>query len=112
MVAPALMDEPADCCVCHRRAEGIGIGSPQSPRWLCKECSVMADDIRRARRLDPFEVAALNDAGADGGEYLDSLGKTDLADLTEHEYREYVRRVVLGFGASIRAQIREGRAPF
>ncbi|MCO5077111.1 MULTISPECIES: DUF6511 domain-containing protein [unclassified Chelatococcus] len=72
----------------------------------------MADGIRSARRLDAFEVLALTDAGADGGAYLDGLGKTDLAELTEHEYREFVRKVVLGFGASLRQQIREKRAPF
>lgn len=106
------MEEPADCWLCHRHAEGLGVGTPQQPKWLCKECLVMADDIRRARRLDAFEVLALTDAGADGGAYLDSLGKTDLAELTEHEFRDFVRKVVLGFGASLRQQIREGRAPF
>ncbi|MBS7737761.1 MAG: hypothetical protein KF818_31295 [Chelatococcus sp.] len=106
------MEEPADCWLCHRHAEGLGIGTAREPKWLCKECSVMADGIRSARRLDAFEVLALTDAGADGGAYLDGLGKTDLAELTEHEYREFVRKVVLGFGASLRQQIREKRAPF
>lgn len=106
------MEEPADCSVCHRAAEGLGIGNDKNPRWLCKECLLLASDIRRCRSLNAFEVLALADAGADGGEYLDSLGRTDLADLTEHEYRDYVRKVVLGFGASLRKQIREGSAPF
>jgi hypothetical protein len=106
------MEEPADCVVCHRRAIGLGIGSPQSPRWLCTECALIAEDIRAARRLDPFEVAALNDACAEGGGYLDDLDRTDLVTLSEHEFREFCRRVVLGFGASIRKQIREHRAPF
>ena len=73
---------------------------------------MMCDQIRNVKRLDMYELSALTDAGEQGGSFLDSIGKTDLAALSELEYREFLKRVVLGFGNSIRKQIREHKAPF
>ncbi|GAB4119036.1 MAG: hypothetical protein Kow00104_01180 [Rhodothalassiaceae bacterium] len=45
----------------------------------------------------PNEVAAMRHAGNMGGEYLDSLRKTDLATLTEEEWRSFIEAVVSGY---------------
>lgn len=45
----------------------------------------------------PNEEAALARGGAMGGEYLDSLGKTDLALLGLEEWRTFVEAVVTGY---------------
>jgi hypothetical protein len=49
--------------------------------------------------IDPTdaEVEAREHAGAMGGEYLDQLGKTDLAVLTLEEWRTFVGAVCGGF---------------
>ncbi len=45
----------------------------------------------------PNERAALAHGGAMAGEYLDSLGKTDLALLDIEEWRTFVEVVVTGY---------------
>ncbi len=45
----------------------------------------------------PNETAAMIAGGEAGGAYLDSLGKTDLARLTEAEWDAFVEVVVTGY---------------
>jgi len=45
----------------------------------------------------PNERAALAHGGQMGGEYLDSLGRTDLATLTTDEWERFIEAVVTGF---------------
>lgn len=49
--------------------------------------------------IDPTsnEQAAIAHAGAMGGEYLDSIGKTDLARLTGLEWSTFVEAVIAGY---------------
>lgn len=50
----------------------------------------------------PNEQAALQRAGRMGGEYLDSIGQTDLALLSDEEWRIFVECVVTGFCDGLR----------
>ena len=45
----------------------------------------------------PNEKAALANAAQMGGEYLDSLGKTDLATFTVEEWATFIDCVVTGY---------------
>lgn len=45
----------------------------------------------------PNERAALSNAAQMGGEYLDSLGRTDLATLTTDEWEYFIEAVVTGY---------------
>lgn len=45
----------------------------------------------------PNEQAAIAHAGAMGGEYLDSIGKTDLARLTGAEWSTFVETAITGY---------------
>ncbi len=45
----------------------------------------------------PNENAAMTHGGAVGGEYLDSLGKTDLAQLTLAEWQTLIEIIVTGY---------------
>lgn len=45
----------------------------------------------------PNEKAAMEHGGQMGGEYLDSLGRTDLATLTTDEWECFIEAVVTGF---------------
>ena len=45
----------------------------------------------------PNERAAMGHGGAMGGEYLDSLGKTDLAQLSVEEWHTLIEVIVTGY---------------
>ncbi|MEO5375097.1 MAG: DUF6511 domain-containing protein [Alphaproteobacteria bacterium] len=45
----------------------------------------------------PNEIAALVHGGRMGGEYLDGLGKTDLATLSLEQWRTFVEAIVTGY---------------
>lgn len=54
------------------------------------------------RQLDDYEQQALEDGGNAGGEYLDSIGKTDLAELDEEEWRTFLGKVLQGYAEGMR----------
>lgn len=45
----------------------------------------------------PNEIAAIVHGGCMGGEYLDSIAKTDLATLTPEEWRIFLEAVITGY---------------
>ena len=45
----------------------------------------------------PNEMQAMTVGGQQGGEYLESLGKSDLATLTEAELDRFIDAVVTGY---------------
>ena len=45
----------------------------------------------------PNETAAMVEGGKAGGEYLESIGKTDLVTLTEPEWDTFVEVIVTGY---------------
>lgn len=106
-------NDPAACVACRRHATGLGIGNPGgSPRWVCVDCISAAWELRAVRSFDHFELTARRDAGEKAGEFLDMLNKSDLADLTEGEWLEFLTKIIDGFGNSIRRQVTEDAAPF
>lgn len=58
------------------------------------------------------EEAALEEASANGGEYLESIKKTDLATLTPEEWGLFVESIVIGFCDGMRKAEATGEAPF
>lgn len=80
------------CHVCQRAARGFGFHKPPSaPRHYCS--------MEHLKMRDPNkqEQDALKNAGAMAGEYLDSIGKTDLATLTVEEWNTFIECAVTGF---------------
>lgn len=55
----------------------------------------------------PNEAAAFDDAGAAGGEYLQSIGVFDLSQLTPEQYGALVRKIVYVFGDKLSELARE-----
>jgi hypothetical protein len=55
--------------------------------------------------FDPIETDALGHAGAAGGQYLDSIGKSDLEKLTPNEWTHFLELVVDGFGCRMRERL-------
>lgn len=111
--APTAVDNtPAVCNCCGRHAIGIGIGDAKEPRYLCGECVLLIEQIKQVRRMDPYELEALS-GGVDAvGEYLEKIGKTDLADMDELDARMLVKAAWQGCADRLREVVRKGVAPF
>jgi hypothetical protein len=110
--------EPTLCAVCRRHAMWTGYhGGGQSPVvWLSDDnsCHAAAKKVYAMpqRILDAYEIGAALEAGAIAGGYLEEIGTTDLAALGPEQWREFLRRFVIGFEQSMRRKILENEAPF
>lgn len=109
--------DPTTCWTCGRHATGIGVGTFKpgrdgavEPRWICQQCVPAIEYIRTAKRLDPYELRAIDHGVTAVGEYLDSIGKYDLADMDELEARMIVKAAWIGCGEGLRKELQE--APF
>nr|WP_246802283.1 DUF6511 domain-containing protein [Rhizobium leucaenae] len=95
------------------RAQALGISrNPKSdPSYLCKRCIVAIDDYKKIRRLDDYELAAL-DAGVDAvGEWIVQRGLgADLSLYDELDQRMLVKAAWEGCARGLRAALSE--APF
>lgn len=112
---------PGQCSVCRLPETGIGFAPiatrpPTRIAWVCDACG---PDLARtvfampADRLNRLEEEAVEEAGAVVGEWVDTTGKgTDFAEWSRDDYRAYLSRFLLAFGASIRAKIAANAAPF
>lgn len=93
------------CFICKRRHDNLGVApSERHPvKWSCKPC-LSTTNLKKVyhMRLDEFESRALEDGGNAGGEYLDSIQKTDLASLDEREWAAFLGRVLQGYADSMR----------
>ncbi|NKJ03117.1 DUF6511 domain-containing protein [Rhizobium sp. SG741] len=104
--------DPTTCFCCGMRAVAIGANhKPGDPQYLCKRCIVAIDDYKKIRRLDDYELAAL-DAGVDAvGEFIESKGNlTDLAHYDELDQRLLVKAAWEGCARGLREALKS--APF
>ena len=53
---------------------------------------------------NPCEIAAMNTAGERAGEYLESLGKSDLAAMSDEEWRTLIAVTCGGYVESLLQQ--------
>jgi len=110
--------EPTVCAVCHRHAVWLGYRpTHRGPIiWLCDNNSCHAGARKvygiAQGRLDAYELGAALEAGADAGGYLEEIGKTDMAELSSEEWREFLRRVIVGFEHALRRMILQHGPPF
>jgi hypothetical protein len=110
--------EPTACAVCRRRAVWIGYhGGKRSPIvWLCNDSSCHAAAgkvyVMPQSVLDAHETGAALEAGAGAGEYLEEIGVTDLAALNAGQWREFLRRIVIGYEFALRRKILKNEPPF
>ena len=58
----------------------------------------------------PNEAEAMTVGGQQGGEYLESIDKSDLATLTETEWDRFIDAVVTGYCDHLRALASKDRA--
>lgn len=108
------LDNPECCFVCRRRADGLGYGE-KPIGWMCEDCAhtglgKTAYGIP-TKTFDLYEERALQTAGQAGGEYLDAIGQTDLAELDPHNFTVFCTILIETFGTAIRAQVARGINP-
>jgi hypothetical protein len=94
------------CFICARRHDNIGfrISQHYPVKWNCYACT---DHMERAIRLpkktfDIYETDALLAGGAVAGQYLDSIGQTDLAELDEPQFILFFAKFIGGYEDSMR----------
>ncbi len=110
--------EPTLCAVCHRHAVWLGYHTNrQSPIvWLCDDsnCHAAAKKVYAMPQqiLDAYEIGAVLEAGSTAGDYLEEIGITDLAALTPDQWREFLRRIVVGYEQALRRKILNNEALF
>lgn len=113
--------EAGQCAVCRRPEEGWGYLPPNGrgkqkrpPVWTCRDHIDLAREVFHmpAKDLTTMEVLALREAGSAAGEYLDSLGKTDLAQLSADEWFIFLERILNRFGEEMRDRLQANVAPF
>jgi hypothetical protein len=101
------------CAVCRREPRGYGWfdarfkgNDPRRDRGRRRLCSRTCQDICHRRRgmIDPTpnERAAMAAGGKAAGEYLESLGRSDLAALTAPEWRQLIEIVVTSYCDALR----------
>ena len=105
------------CFCCRRRDDGLAHfvkGRPARIVWSCRDHIHLAKKAVTMPRdeFDRYEEQALADAGDAAGAYLDGIGKTDLATLTEEEWAEFWRLGLEAFGTALEARLRSHEAPF
>lgn len=100
-----------EVCFCGRHAIGVGIGNPNAPVWLCQECSLMIDEIKRVRRPSAYELAARAGGMEAAGELIDKWGG-DLSEYTEEQALMLCGAIWKGTCDRLRQLIREEGSPF
>lgn len=105
---------PADCHVCGMHAQGVGFEPKrkgEEPRWLCGECLLIIEDIRRMKRPDPYELKARAGGMEAAGPLVEQWG-SDLGEWDEEQVLQFCGTIWKGCAAEMRRLIREGEAPF
>ena len=111
-------ENPTCCNICGRRAWSIGVGTNNpkekltgDPRYLCGECILLVENLRRVKRWDVYELKALDFAVEAVGEYIETHGITDLQFYDELQQRMLCKAAIQGFGDGIRRLVAD-EAPF
>jgi hypothetical protein len=107
------------CPICWRSRKGFGWFDPIQPigkRAYVWACSLTCQNIIARRRgvVDPteHEIEAIQAASQPAGEYLDSIGKTDLAVLGEKEWMTLLEVIVTAYQDKLRSLAIGPELPF
>ena len=63
-------------------------------------------------QLNEWQIKAIEAASEPAGAYLDSIGKTDLATLTEGEWYRFLEEVSIAYHEEMDRQRASGAPPF
>jgi hypothetical protein len=91
------------CSACPREARGFGYdpklgGMDGKPGRACSmKCLNKLKEKKGMIDATPNETEAVMHGGVMGGEYLDELGKTNLAALTAEEWKQFLFCIIGGY---------------
>lgn len=107
---------PSTCYVCSRRATGIGLAGfgwngDQDPHFVCPQCVPLIEQLKSMTKFDVYEENAIAATVEALGPLVEEFG-FDMSEWSAEQAERFVAEVVLGFGHSIRTQIRENEVPF
>ncbi len=110
---------PHLCACCGAQSRGIGYAprADQPVLWLCSslDCIEIASEVYKMKLSEMNRIereAAIDGGGAALGTYLDSIGKTDLAQLDTIEFAEVCKRMVSGYSEKLKELLSSNVAPF
>jgi hypothetical protein len=98
------------CAVCRRASGGFTIQEPGRVAQFCSH-NCMRVYAMLGPDLAQDETKAAVVGGNAGGEYLDRIGKTDLAALTEVEWQTFCGKIFHGACDELKRQA-DDRIPF
>lgn len=99
-------------CICSRHALGIGIADRGKPiTWLCQECSLMIEDIKRMRRPSQYELKAREGGMEAAGPLVEEFG-ADLSEWTEEQVLRFCGAVWFGCADRLRQLVKNDEAPW
>lgn len=101
---------PAPCTICRRACCGIGFVSPEVRAVFCSmKCSEIWMKARTKKEpFTPSEKGAVAAGGKVAGQWLEGIGKTDLAEMTRAEWEEFCGVLFAGVCADLQRQADEG----
>ena len=82
------------CMTCLREATR-GLSYKSNP--ICARCAPYAGAGEMMLNFSDTEVEAIDAGGAAAGEYLDTIGKTDLAELSPDQWQEFLGKFLDGY---------------
>ena len=91
------------CRTCRRRARYLDWFLPHRGirlHWTVPTCSPVCFELWKERRMvdpNPYELAAMGQAGACAGAYIDALGRTDMAAWSEADWTAFIEVICGGY---------------
>ena len=82
--------------------------------WTCNTHISLAKTVynMNKNKLSNTELECLLVAGDSGGQYLDQIGKTDLAKLGPEEWQLFLTTILTAYGEAMSVAVGADKAPF
>src|SRR4051794_31971843 len=90
VIVVSVLNLVGTCFICKRRHDNIGFQLSRSHpiKWYCRADSEFVKEATQMTRkqFDIYETDSLQEGANAAGQYLDSIGQTDLATLTQDQF--------------------------
>lgn len=89
------------CRICKRRHDNIGhqISRSHPTKWFCRDCSFFINEAAALtkKQFDIYETDSMMKGGQAAGQFLDTIGITDLAELNEQQFLHFFAKFLGGY---------------
>lgn len=108
-------ETPTECACCSQPSNWVGWRpKPGMPfLFFCENLGCQAQ-AERLYAMTESEFSDINnfsiwDGAVKGGEYLDSIGVTDIAKMSQEQFFELGKAIVTGYQDAIRERIKQAK---